>query len=183
MNIIGFSLGGNLTLKYMGEQSHPFIQSAIGVSVPCDLRGSSIKMSHRKNKIYFNGIIKSLKQKLKQKIIRYPKNGIEAKDIKKIKSFYDFDNLYTAPFHGFENADDYYTKNSSKYYIGKIKKPCLLINALDDPFLSKSCFPFQEAKNNPFIVFEYPKYGGHVGFYEQPKTWIEKRAIHFFTEQ
>jgi len=183
IHIIGFSLGGNLCLKYMGEQHHPYIKSALAVSVPCDLRGSSIQMSQAKNKIYATGIMNSLKNKLKQKVALCPTMGIEMKDIQKIKSFHDFDNLYTAPFHGFKDADDYYEKNSSKYFIKNIKTPTLLINALDDPFLSESCYPYHESKENAFFTFEYPNYGGHVGFYAHAKTWIEKRAIDFLKFQ
>ena len=179
IHIIGFSLGGNLCLKYMGEQQYSFIHSAVAVSVPCDLRGSSIQMSQAKNKIYATGIMNSLKNKLKQKIDLYPNKGFGIKDIQKVRSFHDFDNLYTAPFHGFKDADDYYQKNSSRHFIKSIKTPTLLINALDDPFLSESCYPYKEAKENSFLTFEYPKYGGHVGFYAHAKTWIEKRVIHF----
>ena len=136
-------------------------------------------MSQAKNKIYATGIMNSLKNKLKQKIDLYPNKGFGIKDIQKVRSFHDFDNLYTAPFHGFKDADDYYQKNSSRHFIKSIKTPTLLINALDDPFLSESCYPYKEAKENSFLTFEYPKYGGHVGFYAHAKTWIEKRVIHF----
>ena len=178
--LLGFSLGGNLVLKYVGETQHSFIKCASGVSVPCDLKGSSIKMSTVSNKIYFNNIIRSLKEKLRQKILLFPEKGISKKDIENIKTFHDFDDLYTAPFHGFKSADDYYQKNSCRHFFEKITIPSLLLNALDDPFLSESCFPYKEIEKSPSVTFEVTKYGGHVGFYDQPRGWHEQRVVSFF---
>ena len=99
------------------------------------------------------------------------------------KSFLDFDNLYTAPAHGFKNAFDYWEKSSSKQFIPNIKVPTLLISSSDDPFLSKSCIPIKEAKDNSNFYLELTKYGGHVGFNSNflflEELWLENRIVEF----
>ena len=99
-----------------------------------------------------------------------------------IKTFEAFDNRYTAPIHGFLNAKDYWSKCSCKQYLENINIPSLLINALNDPFLGKDCYPVDEAKNNPYIFLEMPKSGGHVGFVDfksHGEYWHETRITAF----
>ncbi len=114
----------------------------------------------------------------------FPDAPYTSSDVKKVKTFHDFDDLYTAPAHGYKDADDYYEKCSSKPLLGNIKTPTLLINALDDPFLPEACYPFVEAKNNDHFFLEAPNHGGHVGFDHKvgPKLelWHETRTIEFF---
>jgi predicted alpha/beta-fold hydrolase len=97
---------------------------------------------------------------------------------------YDFDDRYTAPLHGFVNADDYYAKSSSKFFVEFIQRPALIINALDDPFLPEECYPESIVAQNPYCSLEIPKYGGHVGFVEwrQKYYWEEKRILAFLSE-
>ena len=111
---------------------------------------------------------------------------IDDKGYDKIKDFKAFDDRYTAPIHGFKNAYDYWEKCSSKPFIPDIAVPTLIINAADDPFLPRECFPIKEAKANKYITLRMPKSGGHVGFVsfnEQNLYWSEKQAVIFLNNQ
>lgn len=185
--LIGFSLGGNIILKYMGEKGEnisEYIKSAVAISVPCDLRASSIHLSKHSNRVYYERLIRSLKKKALLKKQTFPDAPYTAKDVRKVKTFHDFDNIYTAPAHGFKDADDYYTKCSSKQFLPAITRPTLLINALDDPFFPDTCYPFEEAKSSSKFYLETPKYGGHVGFSNSmipgQEYWHETRTVVFF---
>lgn len=119
--------------------------------------------------------------KLKQK--QFP-NRLSEERIKSIKTLRDFDEIYTAKAHEFLNAKDYYTKSSCKQFLPQIKIPTLIINALNDSFLSPECYPVKEAKNNPNLFLEMPKYGGHVGFVDKKNVYYnEKRALKFVNEK
>ncbi len=186
IHLVGYSLGGNMILKYLGEEiysSYKKIKSAVTVSVPCDLKGSSIELSKFWNNLYMRRFLVSLKNKLKVKSVQFPDSFLDMKEISNARNFFDMDNLYTAPAHGFKNALEYWQKNSSKQFIPHIKTPTLLITSQDDPFLSKSCIPIQEAKSNQDFTLEITNYGGHVGFNSSfSKTnnhWLEKRIVDF----
>ncbi len=100
--------------------------------------------------------------------------------IQSIKNLKDFDDVYTSKAHGFKDALDYYEKCSSLQFLPGIKTPTLLINALNDSFLSPECFPIKEAKNNEYLHLEMPKYGGHVGFHQRSNSYYnEERALQF----
>ena len=102
-------------------------------------------------------------------------------DFEKIKTFRDFDNRYTAPLHGFSDADDFYTKASSGPYLSFIQIPALIVNAINDPFLPDACYPRDVAKTHPYVHLETPERGGHVGFSlaGKSKNWMEVRAFEF----
>ncbi len=183
--LLGYSMGGNITLKYLGETTNlaSEIKGAIAISVPCDLKGSSYALATWNNYMYMNRFLRTLKDKTILKLEKFPKIGIDKDIVLKATSFKDFDNAVTAPLFGFKNAEDYWEESSSKQFIPTIRKPTLLINALDDSFLSESCFPFQEAKNHSYLNFETPKYGGHVGFnssfFGKDVLWSENRVLSF----
>ncbi len=183
--LLGYSMGGNITLKYLGESANLAneIKGAITVSVPCDLEGSSTSLSEWYNAIYLNKFMVTLKEKSLSKIQKFPNSILNKEVILKAKTFEDFDNEVTAPLFGYKNAKDYWTKCSSKQYVPAIEKPTLLINALDDSFLSNSCYPIEEAKNHKYFNLELPEYGGHVGFNTsylgQDLFWSEKRIFDF----
>ncbi len=186
INIVGFSLGGNLTLKYIGEDNRPYINTAIAISVPCDLTASSVALNRFSNKLYLLQFLKTLKQKAFQKLEQFPDSFLTKDAILAVKNFRNFDDLYTAPANGFIDADDYYLKNSCKQFIPMIKTKSLLINALDDPFLTPECFPISEAKNHKNFHLETPKYGGHVGFVSHLNIskllWCEHRILSFLSK-
>jgi hypothetical protein len=188
--IVGYSLGGNMTLKYAGEKGSSIskkIQKVVGVSVPCDLKGSSESLSTFWNKIYMERFLITLKQKALEKLKLFPNSFLNQEKIKNATNFFDFDNLYTAPAHGFIDANDYWSKCSSKQFIPEIKIPSLLVTAQDDPFLSPTCFPVKEAQENVFFTLEMTKYGGHVGFNDKFPTsqglWLEDRIVNFFQNE
>lgn len=179
--IKGISLGANLALKYVGEGiSIPKqIKAIIAISVPCDLSGSCIELHKFKNKAYVINFLAHLKKKLILKVEKYP-DQISKRDFKAIKDLKDFDDIYTSKAHGFKNAEDYYAKASCLQFLPNVKVPSLIINALNDSFLSASCYPVKEAKINPNIHLEMPKYGGHVGFITRDGVYYnEVRALDF----
>lgn len=186
INLVGFSLGGNLTLKYIGEEYRPAINTAIAVSVPCDLSSSSFALNKLSNRIYLNRFLKTLKEKAYQKLEQFPNSFLTKEAIENVKNFREFDDLFTGPANGFENSEDYYLKNSCKQFIPAIKTRSLLINALDDPFLTPDCYPISEATANSFFHLETPKYGGHVGFVTYlnitKQLWCENRILTFIKE-
>jgi uncharacterized protein len=183
--LIGFSLGGNAMLKYLGETAEKIseiIKAAIAISVPCDLSSSAKKLALRENYIYMKRFINKLRVKLLQKHQLYP----EMIDINRIHSMFNFkdvDDLYTAPAHGYKDAEEYYLRCSSLQFLNKIKTPTLILNAADDPFLSTGCFPVKEAEENKNLFLEVTPAGGHVGFKMKNGEYRqEKRAVEFVGE-
>ncbi len=189
INIVAYSLGGNLTLKYMGEfvgELPKNIKCAITISVPCHLKGSALELDKGFNKAYQYRFIRSLKKKVRIKFLQFPKHKLNEEKILKSNNFKSFDNYFTASANGFTDADDYWNKSSSKQFLKYINKPVLLISSTDDPFLSESCFPYKEADSSLHFHFLQTKYGGHVGFYQKlnPKKnfWLEDRILSFIEE-
>lgn len=184
IGLIGFSIGGNKTLLYLGREAEMVPEHVVGAvtfSVPCDLSSSSAQLALSKNKLYMKNFLLSFKQKMEQKRQTFP-DKIDLSDFRKIKTFYDFDSRYTAPLNGFDSAEHYWHESSSGRYIKNIKTPTLLVSALDDPFLPPECFPFEAAEDNPHFHLETPQYGGHVGFMDinrQGRYWSETRAIEY----
>jgi len=183
INLVGFSLGGNVALKYSGEKSSQLdtrIKKVIGISVPIDLMGCSIEISKWHNYIYLNRFLASLKYKFKLKQSQYP--DLDANAIFKSKTFTDFDEAFTAPVHGFLNAKEYWEKSASINFLPKINIPTLLISAQDDSFLSETCYPYDLAEELPHLHLLAPQFGGHVGFPQtHPKGvyWTEERILDF----
>ncbi|WP_200980577.1 YheT family hydrolase [Echinicola sp. 20G] len=181
--LIGFSLGGNLTLKYLGEQfeTNAKIKKAVAISVPLHLKSSCIKISTGENIIYSRRFLKTLKEKVKKKAALFP-NIIQTEGLDKIKTLKEFDNQYTGPMHGFRDANHYYDKCSSLFFLEGIQTPTLILNAKNDPFLSPECFPSALGESLRNIYMEFPDIGGHVGFSPRRRNeiyWSEKRAFEF----
>lgn len=179
---VGFSMGGNIVLKYLGECGDtvsPYIKAAATFSVPLDLVGSSKVLSKWWNRIYLRRFLRTLKKKVEQKQPQYPEI-LTLDGYDQIKSFKGFDNKYTAPIHGFRDAFDYWEKSSSKNLLPYIKVPVLIVNAKNDTFLSDSCYPYDIAEQSEYIFLETPQTGGHVGFWTLDDTyWTERRAEEF----
>jgi uncharacterized protein len=185
--MVGFSMGGSMTLKYLGERKDnlgPEIKSAVAFSVPCDLGASARELDKPNKRFYLNRFLKKLENKIRAKSIKFP-NLISTEGIGQIKTFREFDNRYTAPLHGFTDADDFYIKASSGPYISSIQIPTLIANALNDPFLPAACYPFDIAKNHSHVHLETPERGGHVGFSlaGMTESWMEVRAFEFINSQ
>lgn len=180
--LVGFSLGGNLILKYNGDglfSLSPKIKANVAISVPVDLKGSSISLKRCENVLYRWRFLRTLSKKMFLKHQQFP-NELDLAPLKKIKTLTDFDDFFTSKINGFKDAEDYYLKASSKQFIHNISKPTLLINALDDPFLSESCFPISEAEENSNFFLMTPIYGGHVGFISKGAFyWSEIQILNF----
>jgi predicted alpha/beta-fold hydrolase len=184
---IGFSLGGNMLLKYLGEQTFSIpnnLMCACAFSVPIDLAASSAEISKFKNRIYLNRFLRSLTQKMRTKALLFP-NDLDISKLHEIKTFEAFDTRYTGPIHGFKDAKDYYAQNNALQFLHSITIPTLLINAQNDPFLTPSCFPIELAYTHSQFYVEYPLWGGHVGFADRLPNgtyWSENRAESFISE-
>lgn len=181
--LIGFSLGGNVILKYLGERGEAvpqIISKAIAFSVPCHIPTANVEIAHWRNRIYLMRFLRSLNAKFKIKHKQFP-DQVQLPE-RMPRSFMEFDGQFTAPIHGYKSAQDYWVRCSSKQFMPNIKRPTLLVNAKDDTFLSKECYPYELAKNHSFFNLEVPDHGGHVGFmsFEQKGLiWSEIRALQF----
>ena len=177
----GVSLGANIILKYLGERDDvpAEVKAAIAVSVPCDLYGSCKELHKLKNKLFHDRFLKDLVVRLRGKQQRFP-SKLTKKDVDSIKTLIDFDDVYTSKAHGFKDAIDYYSTCSSLQFLNNINTPSLIINALNDSFLSAECYPVKEAKNNPNLYLEMPLLGGHAGFIDKKNIYYnERRALEF----
>lgn len=183
--LVGFSMGGNQVLKYLGERAGGLpdaVCGGAGVSVPCDLTGCSMELSRPRNRIYMEYFLRTLRKKMREKHEVYP-DLFPVGNIDAIKTFKEFDDTFTAPLNGFADAEDYWAKGSCAPHLGKIRRRALVLNALNDPFLSPSCFPEAEARDNPDLFLLMPEQGGHVGFpTARGKTvgWLEETVADFF---
>jgi predicted alpha/beta-fold hydrolase len=192
IGIAGYSLGGNVLLKWLGENGSRLSHSIIGgaaISVPYDLKisASLIDSAGFNRSVYAHTFLKTLKEKFIRKIEVFNLN-YSPKEIQKINTFRQFDDLVTAPIHGFENADDYWNRSSAIHYLEKIRKPVYLLHSEDDPFLSEKVFRFNRIKKSDYLTKELTKEGGHVGFVAGKWPWHasylpENRIVHFFDKK
>jgi predicted alpha/beta-fold hydrolase len=183
ISIIGFSLGGNVLMKYLGEcgKNTPVnLRAGVGFSVPCDLESSNAALGRGISKGYALRFLRTLKPKALAKNERFP-GKLDREAIAQADSLEAFDNAFTAPVHGFNDAKDYWSRSSCLPYLERICIPALLVQAKDDPFLSPLCFPNELIKDLPFLILDAPHHGGHVGFPNLRKGfyWSEERAFGF----
>ena len=180
--LVGFSLGGNVTLKYLGEAPpHPLITCAAAVSVPVNLSATADAIDTQwQNRLYRYRFLVTMVAKMQAKEKRFP-GQIAVVEASKIYTIRQYDELFTAPLHGFASADDYYARSSARQFLGKLTVPTLLLNACNDSFLTTESMPFDEATNSPQFHFEAPASGGHVGFLEglSGPPWYEQRLVEF----
>lgn len=187
VDLIGFSLGGNLTLKYLGEAGVDVpsrLHRAVAFSVPCDLACSSQQLSLPANRIYMERFLRALRGKIRAKSRMFP-GHLDASGLDALRTFREFDDRFTAPLHGFRDAADYWERSSSRPFLPRIALPTLLVNAANDPFLGPGCYPDGEASASEWFHFEAPETGGHVGFPafgNGGEYWSETRAAAFLGE-
>ena len=185
--LVGFSMGGSLTIRAIAEfpEHTPHqIKKAVAFSVPCDLAAGVVELSKPGKTFYTKRFLKKLGKKIKAKEIAFP-GLISYEGYENIKEFTAFDDRYTAPLHGYESAADFYAKASVKPLLQNIRIPTLLVQALNDPFLSETCIGYEAAKTNELLFLETPAEGGHCGFMlpGKPYTWAEKRALDFILQK
>ncbi|WP_166263771.1 YheT family hydrolase [Marinobacter caseinilyticus] len=184
LTLSGFSMGGNLSLLYLGQKSSSLdsrIRGAVTFSVPCDLAGSAGMLALPSRRIYMQRFLKDLYPKMAEKALRFP-DLIDVSGFDSIHNFHDFDDRYTAPLHGFRDAQDYWAQCSALGHLKDVQVPALIVNALDDPFLSRACYPEDRDILGHYVTLESPKWGGHVGFVEHARDgyyWSERRAVAF----
>lgn len=182
--LVGFSVGGNITLKLLGEEGAGIssqIRAAVVISVPMDLAGSAEQLADPRNAIYMAYLLKPLRARILEKAASFP-GEFDTSGLDAIRTFRDFDSRFTAPMHGFASVDEYWERSSSCHYISANTVPTLAVSAADDPFLSPGCFPSEFAQASKLFSLEVPKHGGHVGFFtgfSLKLSWAEQRAISF----
>ncbi len=176
---VGFSLGANALLKYLGEaQEKAAVDAAIAVSSPLFLEEGAKRLDQGFSKIYQHYLVDMLKKATLDKISKGYSMPITAEALNEIKTLRAFDDLVTAPLHDFQGADDYYDKNSSRQYLKHIKKNTHILHAIDDPFFTPKVIP-TEAELSDLVTLELSQTGGHVGFIGGqtiPYSWLEKRV-------
>lgn len=183
--LVGFSMGGNITLKYLGVHGSKVpdvIRAGVAISAPTDLKSSAELLDWRSNWFYRQRFMGKLFKKIQIKAELYP-NRLDLSLIKKVKVWKDFDNFFSAPLNGYRDADDFYEQASAINFIAGTTVPVLVCNAANDPILTPECVPFELAKAHPLIFAEMPQTGGHVSFvvpYDE-FTWAERRALEFAT--
>ncbi|MCG6937061.1 MAG: hydrolase [Gammaproteobacteria bacterium] len=182
--VVGFSLGGNVLLKWLGETGdcNP-LQKAVAVSVPFNLFDAARRLEQGFSKNYRNYLLKSLRKRYIEKFSRMasPLNV----DVNRLNSFWEYDDKVTAPLHGFTGAQDYYATCSSRQFLKNIKIPTRIIHALDDPFMFHATVP-GDAELSRFIDFLLTAHGGHVGFISgknpfRAHSWSESQILEFLS--
>jgi uncharacterized protein len=182
---VGVSLGGNALLKWLaaeGAAAAHLLRAAAAVSAPVDLGVAGHGLSHGFNRVYTWHFLRTLKPKSLEKLSRYP--GLyDGHKVARARDLYQFDDLVTAPLHGFESADDYWTRASSKPDLHRVQLPTLLVHARNDPFLSGRSLPRSD-EVSPHVRLEYYAAGGHAAFVTGPfpgrLDWLPKRLLAFF---
>jgi predicted alpha/beta-fold hydrolase len=190
--VVGFSLGGNVVLKWLGEQgSRLDLFAAVAVSVPLLLGICATKLDNGLSKLYRGKLLGELKAYMHNKLQHLDSTGQaqeamkvrELGDLSAINSFWQYDDRVVAKLHGFNDVHDYYRRSSSRQYLKSIAVPTLVIQAIDDPFMTREVLPGLN-EVSPQVQLEFTKYGGHVGFISglipfRPEYWLERRIPEF----
>lgn len=186
LSIIGFSLGGNVLLKWLGErENNTFIKCAVAVSVPFDLIKVANRMCQGFSQVYQWWLLRKLKDALSKKFNQM-ESPIDLHYLKKVKTFWEFDDKITAPLHGFAGVNEYYASSSSRQYLKHIATPTLILHAMDDPFMTVTAIPkIDELSQN--VTLELSDMGGHLGFIAgnipgRPQYWLEDRIPAFLKQ-
>jgi predicted alpha/beta-fold hydrolase len=186
--LAGFSLGGNVLLKWLGERGDDLpaeVQSAAAVSVPFDLELGARFIERGFSRVYTRHFLRTLRSKARARLSRDP-DLFDASTLEKARTLFEFDDAVTAPVHGFVDARDYYHRSSSRRYLARIRRPTLLLSAYDDPFLPEHVLHEVAAlaADNPWLTVEFHERGGHVGFVSghwpwSPRYYAEDRLLTF----
>ncbi len=181
--LAGFSMGGNVTLKWLGEAGTSAVNrgvaGAVAISVPCDLMGCTRELGRARNTLYRRRFVSDLKARLRRKAAKFP-GHFDLRALDSIRTVLAFDDAYTAPMHGYRDAADYYQQCSSLGFLQSIRVPTLLLNARNDPFLSATSYPEAVARTHQYVHLEAPEQGGHVGFFSRDhQWWADQRTLAF----
>jgi hypothetical protein len=180
VDAIGISLGGNALLKWLGERgaaAAPLVRRAATVSAPLDLAAAGHALDRGINRLlYTRMFLSTLKPKSLAQLQRFPALFDQTR-LRRARTFREFDDIYTAPLHGFRDVDHYWSSSSSGPWLDRIRVPTLVINARNDPFLPEQALEAASAKAAGSVLLEFPRTGGHVGFRGE---WLCRRLIEFF---
>lgn len=182
--LIGYSLGGNVLLKALGEgKINNFITAAVAVSVPFELDKTANYMCYGFRRVYQRHLVRGM-IKFFQKKIKHVSTSINLQNLANYSTFWQFDDAITAPLHGFKSAMEYYSQSSCRQYLIQIKTPTLILHAKDDPFTPLDALPEAFELSN-LVQFELSANGGHVGFITgkkpwRPVYWLESRIMDYF---
>lgn len=172
----GFSLGGSVLLNYLNHfGSDGLIRAFAAVSVPYDLYRGSVNLQKGFNRIYDYQFLVSLREKLSQKNEQFSDlptfNG---------STLFEFDDVVTAPIHGFKNAEEYYRQCSSAFFLDQISTQGILIHSREDPLCPFEYIPIDTIRKNPALTTCFTERGGHVGYWSLPPGWIERTISRYF---
>lgn len=179
---VGYSLGGNILLKWLGQSRDSPLVGAAAISVPFRLADGARRLERGLSRLYQTYLLRSMKHSVARKRARM-RHPIDPERLAKCRTFEQIDTCLTAPLHGFRDAQDYYVRSSSRQFLGKIRTPTLIIHARDDPFMTASTIP-SAAELPPAIRLELSRHGGHCGFIAgglpwRPHYWLEQRIPAF----
>ena len=183
---VGFSLGGNALLKYLGEApDRTGLNAAVAVSVPFELALCAERLQRGFSRLYQWHLLRSLRRKALHKLRRFDL-PVTPQSLRQCRDFRQFDDKVTAPLHGFDGVDDYYRRCSSRQFLRAIAVPTLAIQSGDDPFMTAGVIP-DPAELAPSVRLEVTARGGHVGFISgavpfQARYWLEERVPAFLHE-
>ncbi len=185
--LMGYSLGGNVTLKYMGEsETDPAVQIAIAVSAPFRLDICSTTMNNGFAKMYQKSLLDRLVGKMGQKQHLIRESPLDFPNPADMRNFWEFDDHFTAPINGFDSAEHYYASASSRQFLNGIDKPTLILHSRDDPFMTSEVIP-EAGELSDSITLELSNHGGHVGFVAsdglKPMPWLQQRIHRFLLDQ
>lgn len=184
--LAGFSLGGNVTLKWLGEQGEAArargVEAAATASVPIDLHACVRELERPVNWVYHKYFVRSMKRRLKAKAGQFP-GHYDLQRLASLSTLWQLDEHYTAPLNGFRDAADYYARCSGRFFLESIRVPTLLVTAGNDPFFNATCYPRFQAATSEHLLFESPRTGGHMGFWGGPGDWwLERRFLNYLME-
>ena len=187
LHAVGYSIGGNMLLKLLGEEMGDSpLTSAISISAPLDLDITAKRINQGASKLYQAHLLKPLKEQLREKYRSFNMSqeiSLKEEEIDAIETIKEFDEHYTAPINGFKSADEYYSRCSAKQFLKSIEIPTLIVHALDDPFMTPEILPSDDEISDA-ITMDISENGGHVGFIDgslfQPNYWLEERVLSFF---
>ena len=187
---VGYSLGGNILAKYLGEHGeNSLLKRAAVISAPLKLSACAKRLERGFSKVYQGYLIKQLQRKATDKVNDDNLRNampVSLAQIKQLNTFYKFDNKITAPLHGFTGVDDYYQRSSGMDFLANISQPTLVLHSADDPFMTAEVIPTKD-KISPHVTYELHSQGGHVGFINggtpfKPKYYLEQRILRFLLE-
>ena len=185
LGLVGVSLGGNVALKWLGELGEDAPSSIVGaaaISTPFDLAACAGVLDRGLARtLYTTEFLRTLKAKIRAKARLYD-GRLDLPAAMRARTFAQYDRLVTAPLYGFADERDYWTQSSSARYLAKIRRPCLLINAVNDPFIPAASLPDDAVLRSPWLQSLFTRQGGHAGFLEGPlgrRSWSERRAVAF----